>query len=604
MSDLKICRICLRTDAKVYKYDQYTLGSFYEELLVLDAKEQDMLPKYFCFECAILLHKFHKFKEKCCIGRNILEEMCHKGQITYELVNCIDRTNLNLLDKSPLERIILAYNNDEISPIDDNVIIKEEVRHDDKIAKIEVMLDNSTDDTTFDDRDSEINITKVEKIIQKQEPINKKKHKPQVKKDVKFKKRTQTKERNCKSKEESKVRIGSRRLILMDDNKWKKYDLSEDDALQEFQSKAYDNKYTSAAFKCTDCFKGFSEEDMLKRHIKIRHSESKGAIECQFCRMRFKRKCRLRQHIREHYTKYKCVRCNFICVLETTALSHEHYHNGVTRKCKYCDKEFRYASTYYTHLRTHRSQYVCTFCGSSFVSEAGLHQHKRVKHCTNDTTNQEDDEEVNKYCSRCNIHFETSKAYEEHLYHSTMHAEIEENGTENDIAKPLKVFEKTTPEKVPGLFKKRKIDDISFKSGKRCKKPTTCHQCGKHFNSQSACLKHHLEEHPGTSFCPPNQRHICEICGASLAPGSVAVHKNMHTREKIFACETCGRQFYESVGLKRHMLTHTGEKPFACTSCDKRFTQSASLKLHYRTFHLKQPYPKRNRRKKGVTHTS
>lgn len=44
-------------------------------------------------------------------------------------------------------------------------------------------------------------------------------------------------------------------------------------SLQEFRAKAYDEKYTAAAYKCTDCLKGFSEEDMLKRHIKIRHSE-------------------------------------------------------------------------------------------------------------------------------------------------------------------------------------------------------------------------------------------------------------------------------------------------------------------------------------------
>lgn len=44
-------------------------------------------------------------------------------------------------------------------------------------------------------------------------------------------------------------------------------------SLQEFRAKSYDEKYTAAAYKCTDCLKGFSEEDMLKRHIKIRHSE-------------------------------------------------------------------------------------------------------------------------------------------------------------------------------------------------------------------------------------------------------------------------------------------------------------------------------------------
>ncbi|XP_045455980.1 zinc finger protein 595-like [Melitaea cinxia] len=598
MMDLKVCRICLRTDAKTYKYDNYQLKLFYEEILTIKINKQDKLPKYFCFECAILLHKFHKFKEKCLYTMKILEDMCCKGQITYELVNCVDRTKLNLLNKSPLERVILVYNTEEQFPIDTSVIIKEEVKQDDRHEACHDVQEtchdtqDNNDDTSFDDREPETNIDKNPKVI----PVNKQKNKIQNQKAIKDRKRV-SKERQFKDIDVSNAKKGIKRLILMDSSKWKKYDLSEEDAVQEFQAKAFDDKYTSAAYKCTDCLKGFSQEDMLKRHIKIRHSESKGAIECQFCRMRFKRKCRLRQHIREHYTKFKCLRCNFICVLESTALSHEQYHNGVTRKCKYCGKEFRYSSTYYTHLRTHRSQYVCTLCGSSFVSEAGLHQHKRVKHCTNDTNNLED-EEVNKYCSRCSIHFETSAAYEEHLYHSTMHAEVEENGTENETGKPLKIFEKNTSEKITSLFKKRKIDDVSLKSGKRCKKPTTCHQCGKHFNSQSACMKHHLEQHPGTSFCPPNERHICEICGASLAPGSVAVHKNMHTREKIFACETCGRQFYESVGLKRHMLTHTGEKPFACTSCDKRFTQSASLKLHYRTFHLKQPYPKRNRRKK------
>lgn len=35
MADLKICRICLRTEAKVYNYEQYQLKSYYEEVLAL-----------------------------------------------------------------------------------------------------------------------------------------------------------------------------------------------------------------------------------------------------------------------------------------------------------------------------------------------------------------------------------------------------------------------------------------------------------------------------------------------------------------------------------------------------------------------------------------
>lgn len=37
-------------------------------------------------------------------------------------------------------------------------------------------------------------------------------------------------------------------------------------------------------------------------------------------------------------------------------------------------------------------------------------------------------------------------------------------------------------------------------------------------------------------------------------PGSVAVHQNMHSREKVFSCDTCARQFHSAVGLKRHLV--------------------------------------------------
>ncbi|CAG4939636.1 unnamed protein product [Colias eurytheme] len=130
------------------------------------------------------------------------------------------------------------------------------------------------------------------------------------------------------------------------------------------------------------------------------------------------------------------------------------------------------------------------------------------------------------------------------------------------------------------------------------RKPTTCHQCGKFFKTQNECMKHHYKEHPRTSFFPPSERHICEICGASLAPGSIKAHHNSHTKQILHTCNICGRQFAASVSYKRHLLTHTGEKPFPCTQCGKRFTQSNSLKLHHNTVHLKQPHPKRNRRKK------
>lgn len=43
MAELKLCRICLRSDAKVYNYIQYHLKSYYEEVLALKVSEIKLL---------------------------------------------------------------------------------------------------------------------------------------------------------------------------------------------------------------------------------------------------------------------------------------------------------------------------------------------------------------------------------------------------------------------------------------------------------------------------------------------------------------------------------------------------------------------------------
>ena len=67
----------------------------------------------------------------------------------------------------------------------------------------------------------------------------------------------------------------------------------------------------------------------------------------------------------------------------------------------------------------------------------------------------------------------------------------------------------------------------------------------------------------------------------------------IHTQEKQYICQHCGKTFALIKYLKEHTYTHTKDKPYVCGvgGCEKKFRQAGKLSLHRRThkeYSLKQ----------------
>uniref|UniRef100_UPI0037E89DBB zinc finger protein 8-like n=1 Tax=Semicossyphus pulcher TaxID=241346 RepID=UPI0037E89DBB len=100
-----------------------------------------------------------------------------------------------------------------------------------------------------------------------------------------------------------------------------------------------------------------------------------------------------------------------------------------------------------------------------------------------------------------------------------------------------------------------------------------------YFSGEEFSHSEHLAKH--TQIHTSEKLFICEVCGKTFRHGnSVAAHMRIHSEEKRYRCRICGKDFRHVGNLNVHTRIHTGEKPYSCPVCGKKFSRNYLMTKH------------------------
>ncbi|XP_055595202.1 zinc finger protein 236-like [Uranotaenia lowii] len=214
----------------------------------------------------------------------------------------------------------------------------------------------------------------------------------------------------------------------------------------------------------------------------------------------------------------------------------------------------------------------CNLCEASFVTRALLARHISNVH-----------ERVKRYdCGHCSAAFNSQKNF---TLHRTVHG--------------------PRPFKCPKccLVFRRRATLMGHIEQHYENEDHICVVCKRQFLSAAELRIHVYEGHEEKSASPQKKskntvgqtnekiNYKCTLCENKIFTKKSLLERHflIHTKQKPFVCDICGKTFNQKSTLKTHWAVHTKNRDFMCMLCGLKFTQKVNLRVHTMRVH-----PKRN----------